>query len=56
MVEALDGADLAHPGDWMVEGAAARLWPISARDAEENSSPRKPSALKCGAKQRFSKW
>lgn len=34
MIETLDGAELAHPGDWIMQGAAEELWPISARDAQ----------------------
>jgi hypothetical protein len=39
MIETLEGAELAHPGDWIMEGIGDELWPISAREAREKYEP-----------------
>jgi hypothetical protein len=39
MVETLEGAELAQPGDWIMEGVAGELWPIAPRDAEQKYEP-----------------
>lgn len=33
MVQGLEGPELAHPGDWIMEGADGELWPIAPEDA-----------------------
>ena len=35
VIETLEGAEVAQPGDWVMEGVAGELWPIAARDAPE---------------------
>jgi hypothetical protein len=35
LVETQDGAELAHPGDWIMEGASDDLWAVAAQDARE---------------------
>lgn len=39
LIETSDGAQLAHPGDWIMEAGSDELWPISMRDAYENYEP-----------------
>lgn len=39
MVETADGAELAHPGDWIMQGMHDELWPISAHDAQARYAP-----------------
>lgn len=39
MVETLEGDELAHPGDWIMEGVVGELYPIAARDAEAKYAP-----------------
>lgn len=33
MVKGLEGPELAHPGDWIMEGSDGELWPVSPEDA-----------------------
>jgi hypothetical protein len=35
MVETLEGVELAHPGDVIMEGATGELWPMSPHSAQE---------------------
>jgi hypothetical protein len=35
MVETLEGAELAQPGDWIVEGVTGELWPVSPQLGEQ---------------------
>jgi hypothetical protein len=39
LVETLDGAELAHPGDWIIEADARDLCALPARDAREMYEP-----------------
>lgn len=39
IVETLEGDELAQPGDWIMQGAAGELWPISADDAQAKYEP-----------------
>ena len=39
LVETEDGVQLAQPGDWIMEGSAGELWPVSQRDAQDNYDP-----------------
>jgi hypothetical protein len=33
MVQGLEGPELAHPGDWIMEGSEGELWPVAPEDA-----------------------
>jgi hypothetical protein len=39
IVETLEGDELAHPGDWIMQGVIGELYPIAARDAEAKYAP-----------------
>lgn len=39
MVKTLEGDELAHPGDWIMQGVVGELYPVAARDAETKYRP-----------------
>lgn len=39
MVETAEGLQRAEAGDWIMQGVAGELWPISAQDAERKYQP-----------------
>lgn len=39
IVETLEGAQEAAPGDWIMQGVRGELWPVPRREAEEKYRP-----------------
>jgi hypothetical protein len=39
VVQTLEGAQVARPGDWIMQGVKGELWPVSAEKAREKYEP-----------------
>ncbi len=39
VVQTLEGAQVARPGDWIMQGVKGELWPVSAETAREKYEP-----------------
>jgi hypothetical protein len=39
LVQTLEGPQVAHPGDWIMQGVAGELWPVPHEKARQKYQP-----------------